>query len=225
MTEAHAQQALPSVLPFDAEHQAVWAILPWHVNGTLRGAEAARVDTHLKRCLVCRREIDLLGRLAQYTAEPRLNVECEDALRRLTLRIEQKRHARQMPWAAAAMLMVVTGLLGWVADNTDTSTAWLRNAGYSMLNQPREPVAAAHAPKVRLVFYDDVTERQLRALLLAVGADVVEGPTPQGVYTLAFAHSTSPNAVVEAIRKLRYSGRVIFAEPTFTTKVSDLANW
>ena len=223
MHETPAQQALP----FDAEHQSAWAVLPWHVNRTLRGAEAARVASHLKHCLVCRREAELLDRLAEYTAAPKLNVECEDALRRLTSRIDGQQHkVRHLPWAAAAMLVVVTGLIGWVSDNTETSTAWLRNAGYSMLNKPHsEPMVAANGPQVRLVFYDDITERQLRALLLAVGADVVEGPTPQGVYTLAFSHNTSPSAVVDAIRKLRYSGRVIFAEPTLTTKVSELANW
>ncbi|MGH8598972.1 MAG: hypothetical protein ACREXT_20180 [Gammaproteobacteria bacterium] len=210
----------------DPEHLQTWPVLPWYVNRSLSSAEAARTEKHVKGCLVCRRELDALRVLAQYTAAPHFDLECENALRRLSSRLDPRAlSSRHAPWAAAAMLSLVTGLLGWVANNTETSTAWLRNAGYSLLNEQYVAQASIDGPQVRLVFYDDITERQLRSLVLAVGGAVVEGPTPQGVYTLAFARDTSPSEVMEAIQKLRYSRGVVFAEQAMPTKVSETGNW
>jgi hypothetical protein len=40
------------------------ALLPWHVNGSLEGEEAASVHAHLERCPVCAREVRELVELA-----------------------------------------------------------------------------------------------------------------------------------------------------------------
>lgn len=210
----------------DLEHTHAWSILPWYVNRSLSAADVTRTETHLKRCLVCRREFEALRMLAHYTAAPRLDLECENALQRLSLRLDRRLRANwQMPWAAAAMLTLVTGLMGWVSNNAETSTAWLRNAGYSMLSEQSSERSQRDGPRVHLVFYDDITERQLRSLVLEVGAAVVKGPTPQGVYTLAFARDTSPHEVMAAIQKLRYSRGVVFAERAVPTKVSETGDW
>jgi len=217
-----------NLLPFDAAHQDAWALLPWFCNGTLESAEHARVAQHLRGCLVCRRELERLQVLASHTVAPRGSDECEAALHRLSLRLDRAPTARprQMPWAAAAMVTLCVTLLGWTADNAESSTAWLRNAGFSMVADPaREVPGEPLGPHVNLVFYDDITERELRSLVLAVGAVVVEGPTPQGVYTLAFARQMSPGEVLEALRKLRYSRRVLFAEPATNRRVSNVAGW
>lgn len=218
----------PKLVPFDAAHQEAWALLPWYCNDTLAAQEKARVELHLGGCLVCRRELELLGVLAAHTVEPKAGAECEAALRRLSQRLDRApTRPRQFPWAAAAMITMCTSLLGWAADNAERSTAWLRNAGYSMVAErvQQDAVSNPLGPQVNLVFYDDITERELRSLVLAVGAVVVEGPTPQGVYTLAFARQMSPGEVLDALRKLRYSRGVLFAEPATTRKVSNLAEW
>ena len=210
-----------SVTEAETEHDFVWSILPWYVNGSLTGAERTRVDTHLKECLSCRREFAALKILATHTALPIHEDECEAALRRLTQRLDRvPSRPRHLPWAAAATLVLTTGLISWLADNAQASTAWLRNAGYSMRTADAARPGLG-GPQVRLAFDDDITERQLRSLVLGVGAAVVEGPTPQGIYTLEFSRSTAMDEVMEAIRKLRYSRRVIFAEPAMATAVSD----
>ena len=49
------------VLPLNAsEHAAVDALLPWYVNGTLRGEELERVEQHVAACPQCRGEVDWL---------------------------------------------------------------------------------------------------------------------------------------------------------------------
>ncbi len=213
------------------EHEEVFALLPWHVNGTLAREEQQRVREHVGPCLVCRREIQLLETLATHARSAGQDAECEAALQRLARRIERAPSApRAMPWMAAAVLALSTSLVVWAGDNAHQSTAWLRNAGY-LLPVP-EPVSADDpplGPHVRLIFHDDITERELRAIVLAVGAAVIEGPTPDGRYTLAFARQMSPGELLAALRQLRYSRQVLYAEPVFstfsTTKVSAGGDW
>ncbi|MSR15838.1 MAG: hypothetical protein EXR86_15065 [Gammaproteobacteria bacterium] len=211
---------------FDLEHAQAWLTLPWYVNKSLPAAEYAHLEAHVKLCLMCRRELEVLKVLGQHTVAPRADLECEGALLRLSARIERRPQSSwRIPWAAAALLTLATGLMTVVSRNTETSTAWLRNAGASMASQQQYEAAASDKPQVHLVFYDDITERQLRSLVLAVGAAVVEGPTPQGVYTLAFAPNTSPSEVMAAIQTLKISREVIFAEQALPTKVSDTSRW
>ncbi len=217
-----------NLAPFEAEHPEAWALLPWYVNHTLAPPAVTRIEQHLRECLVCRRELTLLNVLAEQIVTPIADAECEAALQRMSARLAQiPARPRQFPWAAAAMLAISTSLLALTTDNAATSTAWLRNAGFSMVAEPvfDDRAARPNGPQVNLVFYDDITERELRSLVLAVGAAVVEGPTPQGVYTLAFARQMSPGEVMDALRQLRYSRSVLFAEPAVTTKVSRAADW
>ncbi len=215
-----------NLMRLDAEHQDSWALLPWLANDTLRASEKLRVAQHLRTCLVCRREVAMLRRLAEHISTRAPVDECEAALRRLSPRLDAApRRARSLPWAAAAMLVLCTSLVAWAADNAARSTAWLRHAGYSVVAAQLhdEPVSGAVGPQVKLVFYDDITEHELRSLLLRVGAAVVEGPTPQGVYTLAFARQMSPGEVMDALRQLRFSREVLFAEPAVATRVASRA--
>ena len=45
-------------------HQEVWELLPWHANGTLTAEEAERVEVHLERCALCRRELEVCRAMA-----------------------------------------------------------------------------------------------------------------------------------------------------------------
>ncbi|MEO1679702.1 MAG: zf-HC2 domain-containing protein [Pseudomonadota bacterium] len=41
----------------DHDHQAVWEMIPWYLNGTLEDADQRRVAAHLNRCAACRAEV------------------------------------------------------------------------------------------------------------------------------------------------------------------------
>src|SRR5262249_20322803 len=43
-----------------SEHAVADALLPWYVNGTLRGEELARLERHLAECGQCRSEVEWL---------------------------------------------------------------------------------------------------------------------------------------------------------------------
>jgi len=216
--------------PSDGEllHSESFALLPWYVIGTLPREEQHLVRAHAGECLICRREIQLLETLASHARAAGQDAECEAALQRLTRRIERVPAApRTVPWMAAAILALSTSLLALAADNAHQSTAWLRNAGHLM--PPPDLVEMGGlppGPQVNLIFHDDITERELRSIVLAVGAAVIEGPTPDGRYTLAFLRQMSPGELLDALRQLRYSRQVLYAEPVFsTTKVSAARYW
>lgn len=45
------------------DRHTVFLLLPWYLNDTLHGREAAIVNMHVKNCGVCQREIDFLLRV------------------------------------------------------------------------------------------------------------------------------------------------------------------
>jgi hypothetical protein len=71
-------------------HQEVWELIPWYVNGTLEADEAARVEAHLARCPLCRREAEANRGLAAALreAEPAV-VEDDPRLERLLARLDE----------------------------------------------------------------------------------------------------------------------------------------
>ena len=212
---------------FAEAHAEAQELLPWFANGSLPAADAARLSSHLTACLVCRRELAFLHEVSAHVRHPRENNQCELALARLSRRIERTPSSanRQIPWATAAVITLCMSLVSWAADNAEQSTAWLRHAGLSNWRSadlgPDRPLG----PRVELVFYDDITEREFRSLVLGVGAEVIEGPTPEGRYTLGFARQMSPGELLDALRRLRHSRSVLFAEPAHTTRVSVSSDW
>jgi len=73
------------------------------------------------------------------------------------------------------------------------------------------------APKendIRVVFAETVNQDQIEQLVLAVGAQIVDGPSSVGVYTLriAFGDGAGHN-ILAAVERLRRHPRVLFAEP------------
>ncbi len=207
---------------FAARHAAAFELLPWLVNGTLAAAERGEVLAHLDHCLVCRLERDRLRVLAALVRAPSEQQRCEDALRRLHARMARRPVApERAPWSAAAVLALVVGLVALLTDNTEASVAWLKNTGLSMMSQSHVTDSAAAEIRAHLVFYDNITERQLRALLLSVGADLIEGPTDGGVYTIAFPRAANAQAAAEALTTLRHSRRVVYAEPLLPNSIAD----
>lgn len=204
-----------------ARHAAAFALLPWFANDTLQDHERALVSAHLSGCLICRRELELMQVLQRVVRAPAAERRCEDALRRLHARMATTRATASPPWAAAAVLALVVGLVGTLSGNTDKSVAWLKNTGLNMMSQSHVADSSAGSVRAHLVFYDNITERQLRALLLSVGAELIEGPTPQGVYTVAFTRTADPVEIAHVLSELRHSRRVVYAEPLMLKSVAD----
>ena len=210
------------ILKFDdSAHRAADEMLPWLVNGTLEGDELAAVEQHVRECARCRREVDLLKQLQAVCAIDEPAPDATPSYRRLHERIAGRRR------------------LGSLGDRLRASSSGLGNALPHGQNgrSPREfagivmlavrvampvgesaglyqtlgaPAArAARGGTVAVVFVPAATESELRRIVQAAGARVVDGPTESNAYVLEVP-AGHRDAILAA---LRAEPAVVLAQP------------
>jgi len=195
-----------------SEHDAVQQLLPWHVNGTLSAEETARVDAHLAECEDCRQDLAAERELAREVALLPLDV--DEGWQAMALRMgaapagNDNRRAgllrRPVPagWAVggaiAASLVLTLTAIGLQRPGVPDHT-------FRTLGSP----APEAAGQVVVLFRPDTTEQQMRTILAAEGARVIDGPTAAGAYVLRL----DGRSATDAINALRQSREVVLAEP------------
>jgi len=130
---------------------------------------------------------------------------------RARVAVQPRRHrmpARWRPgWAAAAALALVFGLsIGLGASR------WLGSG--PVYRTATSPPAALEAggPSLDLVLRDDVQAGRVREMLRAVGAQIVQGPSPLGRYEVRLPPGTDA-AAVAAVLSAQGTGIASFAQP------------
>jgi len=219
-------------------HRDAWELLPWYVNRTLEGRDLDLVTTHLAECAVCRDEIARYHSLATAmqtapeTAQNRLAQGLERVLASIdaieaagtpeggwrrwlsvpsaALRELFQHTPRPLRWAFAAqsaLLVLLLGLATWQA-------AFAPRAPYRTLADSgviRHGQALIAESLIHVVFAEDITEREMRALLGRVEGSIVEGPSAMGVYTVEIP-ARAPDRVAATVEVLRGDSKVRFAE-------------
>jgi hypothetical protein len=99
----------------------------------------------------------------------------------------------------AASVAAVVAVIGLQVDRSPEQT-------YHALGTPG---AAAVAGQAVVLYKPDTTEQQMRVILSANDARLVDGPTAAGAYVLRIERGSAE----EAIRALRQSSQVVLAEP------------
>jgi hypothetical protein len=218
------------------QHQKVWEILPWYVNGTLEGHEHEFVARHILRCQSCADEIvrcqsiatavrsfeeaarmpspEHLARLMERIDRASASATPERWRIRVREWIEKIRLAFQetpslFRWALAAQTAVIVLLAG--------ATLWQASLAPSLLYRTLSD--AGSGPELgrvtlQVAFTDDITEREIRTLLGSVRATIVAGPSPMAVYTVALAADDreAPAQTQERLALLRAHPKVRLAE-------------
>ncbi len=212
-------------------HHEVWSLLPWHVNGALKGPELALVQEHLQFCITCRKELVVQRRLAKAVRNSSvIGRSPQVAFARLRKRIARRetrwwRRCQSLclaGWARlsdvvlarrAALALSLLLLIGLVFPPWQ----WLA----SVNNEPKyhtladSDLSAARKNDIRVVFAETVEQEQIRQLLLAVRAQIIEGPSSVGAYTLRIAPGEGAGRdTVAALERLRRDPGVLLAEPT-----------
>ncbi len=205
---------MADIFPLRAsEHDKVQQLLPWFVNGTLSNSEAGRVKAHLADCAECREALEFDRKLARDVATLPLNV--DDSWRAMEQRLADRRsdnvvrgrfgflsQSVPMRWAATASLAAAVAAAVVV---TSLQPDAVPDQTYRALGS----AASSAGGQVVVLFKPDTTEQQMRVILAAQGARLVDGPTAAGAYVLRIDNG-SPEP---AIRALRESSQVVLAEP------------
>lgn len=194
-------------------HEAVQRLLPWLPGGTLDEAETALVQAHLHSCALCRADLDWQHKLGAAEPAPDPAFDPDRALARLLPRLEP-----QSPRG---------GLRDWWRTSSAASGTWLRwtvaaqfaviGVLAAMLVQPggeragyRALGAAARTDgNLVVMFTPDTSEAELRRIVRASGARVVDGPTVTDAWVLSVPAAGSK----DALARLRAERSVRLAQP------------
>lgn len=227
MSKSGGRFAGPSVGGLKASHEEVQPLLPWYANGTLDEAEQAWVEDHLTHCEECRAEAEDCGALAAAVRSSEITAPAPHPveLARLLARIDAAEEAESGGWGLGPWLR---GTLG----KTPAAVRWALAAQLALLlgagvllgrdrlapsSQSFHTLADAAAPastgpELRIVFREDATEAEIRDLLLPLEAEIVAGPSPLGVYTLALPAGADREPLAVVLAHLRVQDAVRFVE-------------
>jgi Putative zinc-finger len=214
------------------EHEEIFELFPWYLNGTIAEHERQRVDEHLRMCAMCRdylaRERDLYRSISGESSlefipasfsrlqarldalSPEGPTAPDPALRQSAGRYVTLRRRGSMPWrrvAAAAIAVLAVGLLSLVSADR-----WMQIR--ALPSEYRTVTASTPRPPdevIRAVFSPAITLVELQAILDEAQLRIISGPTEAGVYSLA---ATSQRPVTASLALLRQHAAVRFAEST-----------
>jgi hypothetical protein len=198
-------------------HKHAWELIPWYVNGTVSESRRDSLLLHLEHCSQCRDEVDAQRALLQgMNTRRQVEVLPHASLQKLMARIDAdpepqraagSRSPRALRWLTAAVVLQAL-VLGALATTLLRSPRGEVPAPYQTVSSPAANPGAA---SVRAVFSPDMTLGELQALLERAHLRIVNGPSPDGVYTLATA--SSGDDPKQALLTLRAHPAARFAEP------------
>jgi len=200
------------VLPLSAsEHAAVDALLPWYVNGTLRGEELGRVERHLAACPQCRHEVDWLRDVfAACAAIAPLPEHGVDPGLEGGIRAPNWRTRGSAGWQAARpwmRMLIAAQFAGLAILGTLLAVDTRHEPNYQTLGASVRGPSTGDA--IAVMFDPAITEAELRRVVTGAGARIVDGPTTTHAFVLEVPAAQS----AEAVQKLRAERKVRFAEP------------
>lgn len=216
---------------FGSQHRQAWDLIPWVVNGTASDSQRQSVEEHLQSCADCREELDFQRRLQHGVArQTGPETDAHAAWARMSERLDagsapsvtarpgprlHRAERTWLPWVMAAMLVqgVGLGVLGtalWSRMPSNGAALPAASGSYRTLAAPAAPAAQ---PTVRVVFAPTMTLDELRTVLASSHLQVVSGPSDADVWSLGPAGESTRAATDAAVRALRTSSSVRFAEP------------
>ncbi len=213
-------------------HDEIWLLIPWYANGSLGDSERARVKAHLQACLVCRRELANQAMLAkQLEQTPQLGISCKPSFERLMSRIHGEEAIKAnrnsqtqdkaqwlenlnrwlFPHFTPKHLSAVfaTGLLAIALALLFSGTPFNEIKTYHTVANSNS-LDRFTTSDIRVIFADQVTEREIGKLIGSIQGNIVDGPNPAGVYTIRVADGMP---LTQALNQLRGNKSIIFAEP------------
>jgi anti-sigma factor RsiW len=163
-----------------AVNTEIEALLPFYVNGTLRGDERASVEAALDDDARLRDEVEALGHIRQSMRDIDMgHTPGEFGLARLMRDIDRAAPARQpvvrsrpalLPWGLAAAAAIALVAVGLGRFGFEESAPYTQASG------------GADETFLTLAFQPEASQAQVSDLLLEYGLVIVDGPSAIGLY-------------------------------------------
>jgi anti-sigma factor RsiW len=208
-------------------HGQAWELIPWFVNGSASTEQRERIEQHMEQCPQCRAEIAAQRELMQaMRTPPAVESMPHASLQKLWTRIDGGEGAMPAPVLVDAPQRRRPGLARWLAAAVVVQAVLLGVLCFALLDArgngngngrgefrtvSATAPAASTVPAVRAVFSPDMTLGELQALLERAHLRIVNGPSAEGVLTLALAAQGDDAAQALAILRAHPAAR--FAEP------------
>jgi len=206
------------ILPFTGDpHREARDLMPWLISGRLEPDEQARVEAHLETCEECARELAAERALAGAVAD--LPIATGVSWSAMRDRLDAAARVSDVRPYSLARRFTAPRIAAFVA-----AQAALLAAVVSITIRVATPIAPYHAlgaapaanpGNVIVVFRPDIRESEMRRLLEASGARLVDGPTAANAYVLHVADAERANALTS----LRGDAAVVLAEPLDTASL------
>jgi hypothetical protein len=123
-------------------------------------------------------------------------------------RLQQLISAESPRSLAASLVLLAVLVSGVIAMSHVEQTGKTPPASYYTVTSPA-PLVASEV--IRAVFVPSITVAEMQSILNEAQLNIVAGPTPAGVYSLA---KTGTRTVSESLLHLRNHPQVLFAEPS-----------
>ncbi|NML62974.1 hypothetical protein HHL21_18195 [Massilia sp. RP-1-19] len=199
--------------PDPVSHERAQQLLPWFPSSVLDDAEFAGVEAHVAACAECQADVAWQARLRASAPSPDEAPDADRAFARLVPRLgPQPRHmsvperwhravaanSAWLRWTAAAQFAVI-GVLAALLARPGADIGDYRALGSARPEQG----------DLVLVFRPDTPEHEMRRILQASGARVVDGPGETGAWVLAVPAGQAGGA----LRRIRAEPSVTLAQP------------
>ena len=219
--------------PSPNTHEDIEALLPWYANGTLTPNETTTVEQHLAHCAACRQELAQCQALAKAIHQEHQMEDWQpapDGFDRLLAQIDPME--RKSASAATRRPTLLEHLRNWLGT-TPNPVRWTLGLesmavaalllmvalpGTRPLSDYETLSDAAHwpsttGPRLRVVFADATTVKEIQNLLQEIDGGIITGPTALGVYTIALPKSEpTAHLVADVVGKLRARPQVRLVE-------------
>lgn len=208
-------------------HQQIQLLLPWYMNQSLQPEERQQVESHIRQCLLCRRELVSLRKLAEAVTElSDLEVAAETSFASLRSKLParasdkslsnssaktpklaglsklSRQSAVQFAMAATLLLAIIPLTMHTVQTNTADN--------YYTLSAAKPELATGK--QLRVVFAKSLSSTEVAAILATIYAQRVDEPNSIGAFTIKLDSVDSPK-LEDAIALLRSRPDVLLAEP------------
>jgi len=213
------------------EHQEVWNLLPWYVNGSLESNELFRVKNHIKTCITCRIEIkqqQLLYDRMQHTdfmqqASQTSFAQLKKRLNKPVIFDTNTENGQVRSWSGFFSLPIF-GLTKYAAMSLSAFLVVLLFIFGLPINQPEpggeyrtlaNPSETKQRDKViRVIFVEELDAGQIESILKNVSGEIVKGPSHKDIYEVQIGRQlTDSQELIDVISQLRQNPLVVFAEP------------